>query len=286
MRNRSLILASIVTLGLLSPSPLFADKILLLSYGDASNDAAIEAVLQSQGDTVTIGPTYNNFTGAGLSGYNAVFLNPNFTVPWPDPPPDMPVSGQQALLNYVNQGGALVTGGMVALMNGPLNDFKTLGPALPASPGQPSTMNSPISFTSLTSDSTMNAGLASSFSFTASGYNTEQFISPKQNATAFFATNQWTATFGGEGVGYGSVGWDYGAGRILSLSTFSDNVALSNATYDQMLANSFKWSEEGSGGTALSNPGVSAPEPTSLAVFVAAGLVLLVSSRTRRRTCR
>ena len=65
----------IAILLLYSPSELFASKILLISSGDTSNDDAIQSVLQSAGDTVNfIGPTFNTFTGSGLSGYNAVFF--------------------------------------------------------------------------------------------------------------------------------------------------------------------------------------------------------------------
>jgi hypothetical protein len=114
MRKTSLILASMAALWLHLPSPLFGAKIRLLSSGDASNDAAIQSVLRSAGDSVTIGPTYNNFTGAGVGGFNAVFLSPSLQansvvnwVPW-GAPPDLPTSGQQALINFVNQGGGLV----------------------------------------------------------------------------------------------------------------------------------------------------------------------------------
>jgi type 1 glutamine amidotransferase len=280
MRIPTLPLALIAVLVLHSPAPLFASKILLISSGDASNDAAIESVLQSAGDTVTVGPTYSTFTGSGLSGYNAVFLNPN-AGDWTTS--DMPVSGQQALLNYVDQGGGLVTSAMVfALANPDSKEFQTLVPALPAVAPGAETSNSPITFTSLTSNSTINAGLPSTFSFPAAGYSTEALLTPKLSTTGFFATNQWTATFGGEGVGYGSGGGGYGAGRILSLSTFSDNLALSNAAYDQMLVNALNWAGQTSGGTPVPYPDYAAPEPTSLLVFLAAGLGLLIASRIRR----
>jgi hypothetical protein len=274
IRTYSLILAAIILFGLSAASPVFAEKILLISNGDASNDTATQSVLQSAGDTVTIGPTYNKFSGSGLSGYNAVFLNPvNFTLN----APDMPASGQQALVNFVNQGGGLVTGGGVVQMLGYPGLFQGLSPLLPSIPTSIDSANSPITFTSLTSNSTMNAGLPGIFSFTAGGgVPTEQLVTAKPGATAFFTTNQWTTTF--EGVPYGVVGWNYGSGHVLSLSTFSDSVALSNATYDQMLTNAFNWV------TQTSPTGeVPAPEPTSLTVFAAASVGLLIASRMRQR---
>jgi hypothetical protein len=127
----------------------------------------------------------------------------------------------------------------------------------------------------------MNVGLPATFSFTASSGDTEHMLTPKPGATAFFTTNQRTAAFGGEGVGYGIVGWNYGSGRVLSLSTVSDSVALSNATYDQMLVNAFNW-------VAPTSPAgeVPAPEPTSLTVFAAASVWLLIASRIRQRLRR
>jgi hypothetical protein len=138
-------------------------------------------------------------------------------------------------------------------------------------PGLADTGNSFITFTSLTSNPLINAGLPSNFSFTA-GDPSEQFIRAKANATAFFSTNQWTSTFGGYGPSDGADGWTYGAGRVVSLSTFSDNSALSNSTYDRMLTNSFAW--------AAPAP---VPEPTPLMVYVAGILGLLVVSGATRR---
>jgi hypothetical protein len=135
-----------------------------------------------------------------------------------------------------------------------------------------SKLNSPITFSTLTSNSAINAGLPSTFSFPAGGTSTETEITPKAGATAFFTTNQWTATFGGVGVGYGSVGWNYRGGRVVSLSTYSDNVALGNATYDQMLTNSFNYVTE-----------AAVPEPSGLAVFGAGCLAVAIVFRIRRR---
>ena len=112
----------------LFPCQLFAEKILLITGGDSSNDAALKTALQAGGNSVTIGPTLYNFTGADLSGYNAVMLSPNGT--YSSLPPDMPVSGQQALVNYVNNGGGLITSGEVSVLNsGAPHEFTTLQPA-------------------------------------------------------------------------------------------------------------------------------------------------------------
>jgi hypothetical protein len=283
MRTPSAILAAFIMSGLISPSLASASKIMLLSSGDASNDVAIQAILQSEGDSVTIGPTYNNFTGTGLIGYNAVFLNPTNMG---GNAPDMPLAGKQALIGFVMQGGGLVAGGGVSSVWTYPGDFRVLGTALPGAPGQAMTNNSPITFTSQTSDPIINAGLRPTFSFPASGIS-EQFITPKAGATSFFATNQWTATFGGYGPGAGSVGWNLGGGRVLSLSTFSDNVALSSPAYDRMLANSLSWAAQLSAGIySPPVPTLGVPEPTGAAVFALAGLGLWIASFARRKLGR
>jgi len=268
-----------------SPSPLLASKILLISGTDQNNEAAIQAVLQSQGNSVTIGPTFSNFTGAGLAGYNAVLLMPNGNY-WAQP--DMPSSGQQALINFVNNGGGLVAGEPVLSMTAYPGDFKTLLQALPAWWGSAQTANSPITFGTLTSNPVINAQLPAAFSFTATGYYTETYILPRPNATAFFSTNQWTSgppsSFEGNlGAGAGAAGWNFGAGRVLSLSTFSDNVELGDPNYDRLLTNAVNWATQSSG---WSPPPVPAPEPSSVAVFFAAALGFFVMARKQRSSPR
>ncbi|MFI5454903.1 MAG: PEP-CTERM sorting domain-containing protein [Isosphaerales bacterium] len=281
MRSRSLTSLLFALFLLHSPSPVLASKILLIAGADENNDLAIQAVLQSQGNSVTIGPTFSNFTGAGLAGYNAVLLMPNGNY-WAQP--DMPASGQQALLNFVNNGGGLVAGEPVLSMNAYPGDFKTLAQGLPAWYAGAGTANSPITFGTLTSDPVINAHLPASFSFTATGYYTESYILPRTNATAFFSTNQWTSVVGSSfagnfGAGAGAAGWNYGAGRVLSLSTFSDNVELGDPNYDRLLANAVNWATQSSG---WSPPPVPAPEPSSIAVFLAAALGFFAIARKRR----
>jgi len=139
MRHRYLISLLLALCLFHFPSPVLASKILLIAGAD-DNDSAIQAVVQSQGNSVTIGPTFSNFTRAGLAGYNAVLLMPNGN-DWAQP--DMPTSGQQALLNFVNNGGGLVAGEPVLSMSAYPGDFKTLLQALPAWWGNAQTDNSP-----------------------------------------------------------------------------------------------------------------------------------------------
>ena len=104
----------------------------------------MQAVLQSQGNSVTLGPSYASFSGAGLSGYNAVVLLPNGQY-WNGV--DMPTSGQQALVNFVQNGGGLVTNEAIDSMNSGLMGyhlFQTLRPLLPMGQTSVNTGDTPI----------------------------------------------------------------------------------------------------------------------------------------------
>jgi hypothetical protein len=159
-RYRLLLLTALVSF---SPSATLADAVLLIGSGDSTNNALLRSILTAQGDAVTVGPTYTNFAGGNLSGYSDVLLVPNGSYV---PMGDMPVSGQQALFNYVNSGGGLVTSEwlMQDIVNG--HQFQTLFPVLPFSPGfDVATSNTPITFSALTKDPVMNANLPNSFTF-------------------------------------------------------------------------------------------------------------------------
>ena len=269
-----------------SPSPVLASKILLITGGDSSNDSALSSVLQSQGNSVTVGPTYTNFTGSGLAGYNAVVLIPN----GPANTADMPASGQQALVDYVKSGGGLVTGEPVISMTAAFpGDFKTLAQLFPAQWGSANTSNSPLVFTAQSNDPVVTAGLPSSISFPTStkAYSSETYLIPTKSnsaisdATAFYSTNQWNNIPGSSfqglfGTGAGIVGGSFGLGRVMNMSTASDNTSLGNPNYDQLLTNSVNWVTGSAGGNPQPVP---VPEPTSLAVLVFGAIGLAIRSR-------
>ncbi len=278
----------------LSPSPLLASKILLITGGDTSNDSALSSVLQSQGNSVTVGPTYTNFTGSGLSGYNAVVLIPNG--PWNTA--DMPASGQQALVDYVKNGGGLATGEPVISLWTYPGDFKTLAQVFPAQMGGANTSNSPLVFTAQSNDPVITAKLPSTFSFpTTTGSDSETYIIPNKynsaisGATAFYSTNQWNNVPGSSfqgilGTGAGIVGGSFGLGRVINMSTASDNTSLADSNYDQLLVNSVNWVTSSTAGTPQPFPPIPSPvpEPTTLAVLVSAAIGLVVRSRLGRNS--
>jgi len=290
MRTFFLTLA-LTALASLTSSSLRADAVLLIGSGDSTNNTMVQSILAAQGDTVTVGPTFNNFTGGNLSGYSDVLLLPNnnsFLMG------DMPVSGQQALVNYVNSGGGLVTSEYLMEKTVAQNDFQVLNAAIPVASSNILTDNSSITFGKLTSDPVMTAKLPNSFTFQAanpSGSPTEAYYIPKAGATAFFSTNQWTSTFGSQGPAYGVVGWNYGQGRVISFSTALDNTSLTNPNFAQLVDNAVNWARGGSVPpiTMGPNPPIGhtpTPEPATLVAWGAGILGMVAVSYVRRKRAK
>lgn len=274
-----------------SPSLSYAAAVLLIGSGDASNNAMIESVLAAEGVTVTVGPTYTNFTGGNLAGYSDVLLVPNgnsLTMG------DMPATGQQALVNYVDAGGGLVTSEYLIEKSVAQQDFQILDAAIPVSVTSIHSTSSPITFSTLTNDPVLNAKLPSSFTFpvgSSPGSHTEQRYIPKVGATAFFSTNQWTPTGSGAGSGYGVVGWNYGQGRVISLSTALDNTSLANSNFAQLVDNAVNWARQDSGQLPMGpypplGPLSPTPEPATLVAWGVGILGMAAASIVRRRRAR
>ena len=240
-------LASVCTaLLVLACSSTRGDAVLLIGSGNPANDAVIQSMLRAQGDTVTIGPTYNSFSGGNLSAYKDVLLVPSGSSSTQG---DMPMSGQQALMNYVSAGGGLVTGAMPIPGTVAQPDFQTLGPAIPATSSGIGATNNSVTFTALTSNPVMNANLPSSFTFQTSGGAdgsiTGAYFLPKLGATAFYSTNQGYSGLGIYSSADGVVGWNYGQGRVLSISTLLDSTSLANSNFDTLVENSLNWARNG-----------------------------------------
>jgi hypothetical protein len=186
----------LVVLLALVPRPALAFVVLILSSGNAGLDSSAQAVFTNAGHSVTVGPQYTTFTGAELAGVNAVLFlaNANWSAG------DMPLAGQTALVNFVSGGGGLITGEWVNWKVG-VGSLTTLGPILPVAVSSQWTGGSSITYTQVTPDATLSAGLPTSFSFVGDNFaGVESVFAAKSGATVYYSSS------GGAG-GAGVVGW-------------------------------------------------------------------------------
>ncbi len=238
-------------------SPAWAEKILFIGDGDSAVASAVSSLLTSAGNQVTVGPSVTSFTGAGLAGYNAVVMAPGETpLPINDVLPvgaEMPMSGQQALVNFVAAGGGLVTGGdMMSDFNVGVFSYKTLEPIMPFVPSPGATNNTSITFGVQTSNPIIDAHLPQNFTFSANNNGnsnlTEEYYEPNPNAKSFFTTNQWSPTFGNAAPSSGAVGWTYGLGNVFSISSPIDTTTLGNLNFAQLVSNAVNWTTQNQSG--------------------------------------
>ena len=237
-------------LALLLPLPLAAQTVLLLSTGSSTLDTQTKGVLEAGGATVTIGSQYTAFSSAELSGIDVVLLFPNNN--WSSG--DMSLTEQTALANFVSGGGGLITAEWTNWKVG-AGSFDNLEPILPVVATTQYTGGSAITYTSVTPDGTLNAGMPSGFTFTADNFaGVESFFSAKSGATVYYSS-------AGGAAGAGVVGWTYGQGRVMQFSTTAGPTSLADANFSLLLQNSVQWA--------------AIPEPsTTLLLVLGLGLVL------------
>jgi hypothetical protein len=225
------------TLMLSSPAP--GAVVYMLSSGNTGLDAQTETTLESYGHVVDIGVQYHQFDGSqSLAGYECVLFlnNANWGMG------DMPAAGQTALVDFVESGGGLVTGEWV-MWTVSTGYLTVLEPALAAATDGSWNYASPITYTVVQQEPTLNAGVASAFTFSADDFTgTEQNIWAKSGANTFYDSDNWDA---------GVVGWDYGTGRTISFSTCIGLMELSDANYSRLLSNALTWSAKQGCGCGL-----------------------------------
>jgi hypothetical protein len=246
-----------------------ADSVLLLSTGVTAEDNAVVNLLTADGHTVTVGPQYQSFTGSNLSGYSAVIMLQNNG---PDGG-DMPSAGQTALLNYVNGGGGLLTGEWTVWSNAARGYNTILAPLFPVIPSTTFDYNSPITYTQATANAILDNGLPSSFTFNADNNGgTETYFQPKAGATVYYGSS-----YSGIPPGDGVIGWDYGEGRVLSLSTLAGQNELGDPNYGTLFSNAVNFVDGAAAVTAV-------PEPSTLSLLGigVAGLTIRCWLRRKR----
>jgi hypothetical protein len=240
-----------------------ASNVLVLSSGSNTLDTDVVNVLTGFGHSVSLGPEYTAFDNTvDLTGVDAIYFqnNANWTAG------DIPLSGQNALLSYVNGGGGLVTSEWVLWNNAASGRFATLATAFPSVSTASFNASSTATFAVNTVDPVVSAGLGSSFTFNLDSFSgTETNVSlVKAGATVFYDST----TSGALGL----VGWDYGAGRVLNFSTVNGSAQVLDPNFGRLLSNSLTWASANA---------VVAPEPGTFAL-AGLGLIGLALSRRRR----
>lgn len=205
--------------------------ILVMSSGNAGLDAQTTTTLESFGHVVDLGPQYLSFDGTpSLNDYNAVLLLTNAN--WNQG--DMPAAGQAALLDYVHDGGGLVTSEWLVWKHAAQSVFQHLYDAIPVVSTGTFRSSSTATYSALMADPMVSEGVAKSFSFIADSFSgTETFFAPRPGATAYYDSDYP----GGAGL----IGWEYGIGRVMSFSTLIGSQQLLDPNYSRLLSNTMTW---------------------------------------------
>ena len=209
-----------------------AAVVLLLSTDNADEDAAIQTTLQALGHQVDIGVPYYLFDGTDVFNYDAVLLVPNYNYA----SGDMPAAGQTALKDFVSSGHGLLTTEWTMWLQAAYLRLSDLAEAIPVVPTTEYRSPLSITYTSVTADDILNAGLDPVFTFMADSFaGGETAFVAKDGATVFYGSDY------SDGAG-GAIGWSFGAGRVISFSTVCGPMELGDANYSQLLRNAISWS--------------------------------------------
>jgi para-nitrobenzyl esterase len=208
-------------------TPALADRVLVLSTGSTLLDAQVQSVLESRGHAVTIGSRFTDFTGAELPQHDVVILLPNLD----GGDGNIPADGQNALVNFVSEGGGLVTTEWTVWMS-TFKSFQILKSVFPVlSTDVYSERRNAITYTQSTEHPVINRDLPSSLTFNSDFfYGTETFFTPRPGATVFY-------TSAGAAGGAGLVGWQFRLGRVIQFSTLFGPNQLADPNAARLLSN-------------------------------------------------
>src|SRR5262245_40060807 len=249
------------------PDHALAENVLILSpvsfIPQAQDNVRLKNVLQAYGNSVTIGRSYDSFDGTELEGQNVVVL-PQFDFP------DMPIKGQQALVDFVSRGGGLIANAWTVwkwaaqyndyfVQQGGLERLGSLLPVQRISLRGYTYDTRGLTLTEATRDPVLMSGIPPSFSFgvdtnTQDEVGAEALLVPKLAATVFYASaGSYNSAYpqGRQTKTVGLVGWRFGNGHVLQFSTtFNDELA--DATFDHLLANAVTWAGQANRGPLTS----------------------------------
>ena len=205
-----------------------AQRVYLFGTGVPERDAALYNALQAHGLQVTLGAPYQAFDGSqNLSGYQvAVLVGAGNN-------DDMPLNGQQALLEWVGGGHGLVTLEWTLWAVSRMNRFLILRELFPAT-YQRHTYRMRIQYQQQVSDPILNHGLTAGLVL---GEGHEAHLRPRLGATVYYVSDYLP------GAG-GVIGWAYQEGRVISLSVapaYALDPMAQNALFRQLLANAVRW---------------------------------------------
>jgi hypothetical protein len=216
--------------------------------GDRSDQAVVDA-LRHQGYAVQLTTTPDQWDGSqeDLSSYDAALLLNGYN----RDTGDMPEPGQQALREFVESGGGLVTGEWLcskATWEWDVDDegnefaiYDTLGALLPADADLlPDDTSFDTTWERSARDPVLQDTLPVSFTLARSLApadelgGSEAVLYAKEGATPFF----FSYGVNGDAV----VGWDWEGGRVLSLSVPITAASVADMNFRRLLSNAIRWS--------------------------------------------
>jgi len=227
---------AVLLLGLLASSNSLtqAANIYVTASGQAGFDVNLQRALESFGHSVTLGVPYDQFDGTqNLVGIDAVYLQVNYN--WFGG--EMPAAGQTALVNFVNQGGGLVTTEWMLWKMGE-GFLGTLSAIIPVNPTSAYDELSFVTLTQNVADGEINEGLGSTVGMPLDYIDGTRTLvaSTRNGASSFYSM---------DGGFIALAGWNVGSGRVLSFATTNGQAQLSDAGFQQLLSNSMNWVQQG-----------------------------------------
>lgn len=253
-------LLSLVITCLLNLHSAHASNVLLI--GSSPSGLFSQGGLVQYGHNVTVGPHYDAFDGNfDLSPFDVVVLSAVYYAS-----PDMPTSGQTALVDFVNNGGGLITGEWVTWRIGLFgSSFAVIDPILPVWTdgsyiGGAGWTDGDVIYSQVTADPIMNAGMPLSFSLDIEPAGSE-IIHARPGATVFYSGDDEFGNYPSDGL----VGWDVGQGRVLSFSTTLQQPVGPDYSdpYSRLISNAIYWAD---------SPSAAVPEPSGLLMFGAGAI--------------
>ncbi len=209
-------------------TPSVAQRVCLLGCGETSRDHAYRDALQAHGLTVVWITPYHQFNQTNaLQNCDVVVLTPLLEAV------NMPFSAQSALELWILGGGGLITIEWTLWFRRQANLFVGLSDVLPAT-AQPSNQQREVRYIQQTHDPTLNAGLGATLRL---GVLKETHIQAHPNATVFYRSDHAANSVG-------VVGWQVGAGRVISLSIAlgaGSSAELAHPQAARLLANAVRW---------------------------------------------